>query len=137
MFARKHYNYTLPSKCTDQTIRALPHKQEATPTGLPFLRETQVGHFVTIAALGGRRGVEDPIEEDGEERVPPRPPPVRTFNLQSFPLSFLRSFSFGGHGEQKYGGSGDPHDSRVPHDFLDGDGKIGHVKDGKLAAAMV
>lgn len=37
------------------------------PAVLAFLRETQVGHFVTLSALGGDREVELPEEAEGEE----------------------------------------------------------------------
>ena len=39
----------------------------------PFLWETQVGHFVTTAALGGGREAEYPAQEEGEEGGPHPP----------------------------------------------------------------
>lgn len=47
-----------------------------TPPVLAFLRDTRVGEFISLAALGGGREVEeaDPVEEEGEEL---RPPPWR------------------------------------------------------------
>lgn len=50
-------------------MRTLFEKAEATPA---FLRNTEVGEAVSLAALGG--WVEaDPVEEEGEEEGPPPP----------------------------------------------------------------
>ena len=59
---------------------------------LTFLRDTIVGEFVSLAALGGERGIEDPVEEEGEEGGQP---PHRLYI--SFVISFvILSLSFGG-----------------------------------------
>ena len=45
-------------------------EEKATPAVLSFLREIQVGHFVTAATLGGGRGAEYPAEGQGGEGEP-------------------------------------------------------------------
>ena len=75
------------------TPKGLASENVATPA---FLRNTEVGEAVSLAALGG--WVEaDPVEEEGEEEGPP--PPVRMyFLLCPFlgALFFFFLFSFSG-----------------------------------------
>ena len=61
-----------------------------TPAVLAFLRETKVGEFVTLAALGGEREVEEEPADEGEEWGPGL---LRRY--LSFVFSLVRLLSLG------------------------------------------